>query len=126
MCADAWEGITRNLAQKIAGKNRGEHFKRRHWQRFAEDCGLNPTRVVARVRSLAKLVLAQASAAEDAVKRMPAGNHGLLPSFREAIERRANAVLAGLDDDSGAEEETPPEPAVPRKRAKRSPKAAAS
>jgi hypothetical protein len=23
MCADAWEGIARNLAQKIAGKNRG-------------------------------------------------------------------------------------------------------
>jgi serine/threonine-protein kinase HipA len=125
MCADAWEGITRNLAQKIAGKNRGEHLKRRHWQRFAEDCGLNPSRVVARVRSLAKLVLEKAPAAEEAVRGMPAGDHGLLRSFREAIERRAHAVLAGLEDVSGTdEEEAIPETAVknPGRRAKRSPK----
>ena len=32
MCAAAWDNITRNLAQKIAGKNRGEHLKRRHWE----------------------------------------------------------------------------------------------
>jgi serine/threonine-protein kinase HipA len=126
MCADAWEGITRNLAQKVAGKNRGEHLKRRHWQRFAEDCGLNPTRVVARVRLLARLVLEQAPAAEESVRRMPAGGHGLLPDFREAIERRARTVLAGLEDVSGADDEVAnPEPAAkkPGKRGKRSPKA---
>ena len=129
MCADAWDGITRNLAQKIAGKNRGEHLKRRHWQRFAEDCGLNPTRVVARVSSLARLVLDKAPTAEEVVRRMPAGGHGLLPDFREAIERRARAVLAGLEDVSQADEaEAAPEPAAkrPGKRAKRSPKEAAS
>ena len=32
MCAAAWDGITWNLAQTVAGKNRGEHLKRRHWQ----------------------------------------------------------------------------------------------
>ena len=41
MCAQAWEHVTRNMAQKIAGKSRGEHLKRRHWQRFAADVGLN-------------------------------------------------------------------------------------
>ncbi|WP_371818816.1 type II toxin-antitoxin system HipA family toxin [Rhodomicrobium sp. Az07] len=103
MCADAWDGITRNLAQKIAGKNRGEHLKRRHWERFAEDCGLNPARVVGRVASLSRLVLREAASAEDAVAAMPAGGHGLLPAFREAIERRARAVLAGLEDGSASE-----------------------
>ena len=44
MCAAAWDGITRNLAQKIAGKNRGEHLKRRHWQAFAAECGLSAPR----------------------------------------------------------------------------------
>ena len=39
MCALAWEHVTRNMAQKIAGKSRGEHLKRRHWQRFAADVG---------------------------------------------------------------------------------------
>ena len=32
MCAAAWDGITRNLAQNIAGKNRGEHLERSHWE----------------------------------------------------------------------------------------------
>ena len=105
MCADAWEGITRNLAQKIAGKNRGEHLKRRHWQRFAQDCGLSPTRVVTRVQSLANRVLEHTAAATEAVNAMPAGCHGLMPMFREAIERRARAVLTGLEDVSEAEAE---------------------
>jgi hypothetical protein len=41
MCAAAWDGVTHNLAQKIAGKNRGDHLQLRHWQRFAADCELN-------------------------------------------------------------------------------------
>lgn len=102
MCADVWDGITRNLAQKIAGKNRGEHLKHRHWRRFGEECGLNPTRVVARVQSLAQLVLAQTSVAEEAVRAMPAGDcGGMLATIREAIERRARAVLTGLEDRGG-------------------------
>ena len=48
MCAAAWSNVTRNMAQKIA-KNRGEHLKRRHWQRFAADTGLNASRTIARV-----------------------------------------------------------------------------
>jgi serine/threonine-protein kinase HipA len=98
MCADAWDGVTRDLAQKIAGKNRGEHLKRRHWQRFAADCGLNATRAVARVQSLANLVLRNTAAAAREAEAMPAGGHTLLPEFSAAIERRARAVLAGIED----------------------------
>lgn len=98
MCAAAWDGVTRNLAQKIAGKNRGEHLKRRHWLAFAAECGLNPAALLHRVAELARKVLAEAQPAADAVAAMPAGTHVLMPRFVEAIQARARAVLTGLDE----------------------------
>lgn len=103
MCAAAWEGITRNLAQKIAGKNRGEHLKRRHWLAFALECGLNGPRLVKRVEDLANRVLREVRAAAAEVDAMPAGTHVLMPKFVEAIEARARAIIAGAADDSDGE-----------------------
>lgn len=102
MCAAVWDGVTRNLAQRIAGKNRGEHLKRRHWETFARDCGLNPTRLVARIAVLAGKVLAEAAAAQAEVAAMSAGDHALLPRVREAIEARARAVIDGLSQSETA------------------------
>jgi serine/threonine-protein kinase HipA len=96
MCAAVWEGVTRNLAQTVAGKNRGEHLKRRHWEAFAVECGLNPTRLVRRVEELATAVLREAKNAGTAVDAMPAGRHALMPKFVEAIEQRARAIISGL------------------------------
>jgi len=110
MCAAAWDGITRNLAQKIAGKNRGEHLKRRHWQAFAAECGLNPPRLIRRIEELAGAVLREVRAAAADVDAMPAGTHPLMPAFVEAIEARARAIIAGLNEAGGE----PPAPAPPR------------
>ena len=63
MCGEVWENVTKNLAQKIAGKSRGDHLKGRHWQRFARECGLNPRQVIDRVGALAKSAIAEAGAA---------------------------------------------------------------
>src|SRR5205085_7459648 len=63
MCGDVWENVTKNLAQKIAGESRGDHLKRTHWQRFACECGLNPSQVIDRVEALAKSAIAEAEAA---------------------------------------------------------------
>ena len=32
MCGEVWENVTKNLAQKIAGKSRGDHLNGRDWQ----------------------------------------------------------------------------------------------
>jgi serine/threonine-protein kinase HipA len=96
MCAAIWDGVTKNLAQKIGGKNRGEHLKHRHWLRMAEDCGLNPTRLVARVKALATRVMVELDQAVAAVTDMPAGGHGLLPDVHKAIGKRCRAVITGL------------------------------
>ncbi len=102
MCGAAWPGVTRNLAQKIAGKNRGEHLKRRHWERFAAECGLNPTRTVARVETLAALVREKVRLAAAGVEAMPAGGHAMMGEFCQAIEQRVRAVLGGLADVTGS------------------------
>ena len=119
MCAAAWEGITRNLAQKVAGKNRGEHLKRRHWQAFAAECGLNAPRVIKRVEELAATVLREAKAAAAEVNAMPAGTHVLMPAFVEAIETRARAIVSGSSEDGDELEPIPPSPRVGEPTAKK-------
>jgi serine/threonine-protein kinase HipA len=105
MCGAVWPNVTSNLAQKIAGKNRGEHLKRRHWERFAAECGLNPTRTVARVETLALLVRDKLRPAAAEVEAMPAGPHAMMEPFCEAIDQRVRAVLSGLADVSGSSQE---------------------
>jgi serine/threonine-protein kinase HipA len=120
MCGAAWANVNRNLAQEIAGKNRGEHLKRRHWERFAAECGLNPTRTVARVEMLATLVRDKVRSAAAEVEAMPAGPHSMLEPFCEALEQRVTAVLNGIADVSGSSLER--RQAAPRRRKKSGPK----
>jgi serine/threonine-protein kinase HipA len=98
MCGEVWENVTKKLAQKIAGEGRGDHLKGKHWQRFARECGLNPKLVLDRVGALAKSAIAEAGAAECEVCAMPAGGHPVLNEARQAVERRARAVLAQLQE----------------------------
>ena len=60
MCGEVWENVTKNLAQKIAGKSRGDYLNGRDWQLFARECGLNPKQVIDRVGALAKSVISEA------------------------------------------------------------------
>jgi serine/threonine-protein kinase HipA len=108
MCGQVWEHVTRNLAQKLAGENRGENLKGKHWVRFARECGLGTRQVLARVRTLAQSVIAEAQAAADDVARMPAGDHPVLEQTRQAVEDRARTLLLQLDELA----ERSPEPRV--------------
>jgi serine/threonine-protein kinase HipA len=98
MCGEVWENVTKNLAQKIAGKSRGDYLKGRHWQRFARECGLNPKQVVDRVGVLARSAIEEAGEAETEVAAMPAGGHEILGQARQSIERRARALLMQLQE----------------------------
>lgn len=98
MCGRVWEHVTRTLAHSIAGSNRGEHLKGRHWVRFARDCGLGARQVLSRVRILARAAIAEAPAAADDVAGMPAGDHPVLGQARQAVEDRARRLLLQLDE----------------------------
>src|SRR5262245_16877948 len=95
MCGEVWENVSKNLAHKIAGKNRGDDLKGRGWQLFAR-CGLNPRQVLERVSALATSAIAEASAAEWEVASMPAGKHSILNQTRQAVEQRAHLLLEQL------------------------------
>lgn len=127
MCASAWPNVTRNLAQKIADKNRGEHLKGRHWERFAAQCGLNPTRTLKRVEEVARLSIKNLDAADSRVADMPAGTHAMMPEFKNAILTRANAVLSGLKETEAAAKTAvsikPKEKILPAKSSEKRPRA---
>lgn len=102
MCGEAWGTVTRNLAQTIAGKHRGDDLDAGDWRAFARDCGLNPRQVTARVAELARAAIAEADNAAAAVAAMPAGGHDVLAPVRQAVERRARTLLAKLQEAEGA------------------------
>ena len=104
VCAEVFDGVTRNLAQTIADKNRGEHLRQRHWLRLATACGLAGPPTIRRIRALAQRALANLELARADIEAMPAGGDGMLPHIVEAIGRRCRAIIAGLDDDAGLDE----------------------
>ncbi len=92
LCGAVWDGITLNHAQSIGGQRRGMHIQRRHWQRMAEDCGLNATATVRRVIRMSDLVFARTDQAVEAVRAMPAGGHAILDMARDEIRKLCIAV----------------------------------
>jgi serine/threonine-protein kinase HipA len=65
MCGEVWQNVTKNFAQKIAGKSRGDDLKGREWQRFGRECGLNPRQVLDRVGALAKSAITEVETAKS-------------------------------------------------------------
>lgn len=97
VCAAVWDGITRNFALDIGGIRDGDYLERRHWEREAKKCGLRPDGAVQRVEALSRAVLEQAEPARKMVEAMPAGGHALLGQIEEAVARRSQTILNGLD-----------------------------
>jgi len=98
MCGRAWPHVTKNMAQKIAGKNRGEELGGKDWLRFARECGLGARQVIARVKALARSAMDEAAAAAAEVAAMPAAGHPILDDVRASVEHRAQTLLAQLDE----------------------------
>jgi serine/threonine-protein kinase HipA len=98
MCGEPWRHVTKNLAQRIAGKSRGDELTGKDWHRFARECGLGARQVVARVRTLAQSALAESGAAAAQVSAMPAGPHPILEEVQACVTRRAQTLLAQLDE----------------------------
>lgn len=102
MCAEVFDGVTRNLAQTVADKNRGDYLKRRHWLRLAAACKLGAAPTIRRVRALATRVLANVNRARMEIDAMPAGGGGAtLPMIVDAVAARCREILAGFDEMKG-------------------------
>ena len=85
MSSLAYDGITRNFAMKIAGKNRAEHLERRHWERFAKEVGLSRAATIGRVSELG-------AAIADELIRLPNQLAEAWPVKREALKLFASNI----------------------------------
>jgi serine/threonine-protein kinase HipA len=93
MCGEVYDSITKNLPQKVVGKNRGSHLRARHWNRFAKEIGMTGTQIRKQVSSVAEQ--AEAKAKEVAAQ---VGDSPMLLPIVQAVEQRCRDLLAGLND----------------------------
>lgn len=116
MCAQVWPSITRNLSNTIAGKNRGDYLKGRHWQREAALCGLSPAATLRQVASLCgRVQVALPKVIEDMIGLDPE-SHDMADACRAEIDQRARYLTNGLKEldpdlkgwlDTGGDERAP-------------------
>nr|WP_255616610.1 type II toxin-antitoxin system HipA family toxin [Microvirga puerhi] len=112
MNGDIYENVTRNLAMKIANKQRGGHIYARHWNRFAEENGLSASGVRRRVAELSQTTL---NALPGVIAEMESSNMPS-PVYREIagyVAAYCRNMLGNLKQDPGpgaadADDETPP------------------
>ena len=94
MSALLYDGVTRNLAMRIADRSRGEHIERRHWERFALEVGLSPAATVRRVKELSGKVADEAANVADALPAQLPVERDALKAFADRIHERAGIVAA--------------------------------
>lgn len=95
MNGDIYPHVTKNLAMRIAGKQRGDHIHGRHWDRLAEENGLSARLLRSRVEHLSNAVI---KAIPGVVAEMDAlANGGVMHrQVAEHIERHCRNMLANL------------------------------
>lgn len=97
MCGRIYDGVTENLPQKIAGKQRGDHIYGRHWTRMANSLGLGAAATRRRVSGLAERVLRECGPlAKDTREETPAS--GIVDQISAAIQARCHRILANMND----------------------------
>ena len=90
----AYDGITRNLAMKIADKNRAEYLERRHWERFARAVRLSPAATIKRVAELSAAIADQVKPLAEQLAGDFDANREALRMFADQIAKQAARVAA--------------------------------
>jgi serine/threonine-protein kinase HipA len=111
MNGDIYPDVTRNLAMKIAGKNRGHYIHARHWDRMAEENQLSGAQVKRRVGELSQAVLDALPSVVDelnALKTSP-----VYQRISDCVAGYCRDMLRNLKSDVDDEPEEDPEPTRP-------------
>ncbi|WP_020179935.1 type II toxin-antitoxin system HipA family toxin [Methylopila sp. M107] len=98
MNGQIYEGVTNNLAMKVAGRQRGRYIFGRHWIRFAEKNNLNATFVKRRVAELSTAVLERLPSTIDEMDRsmMPSNVYGEIAGH---IAGNCRNMISNLSDE---------------------------
>ncbi|WP_024343166.1 type II toxin-antitoxin system HipA family toxin [Bradyrhizobium japonicum] len=108
MNGDIYPDVTRNLAMKIADKNRGRYIHARHWDHMAEENQISGTQVRRRVGELSQAVLDALPSVVDelnALKKSP-----VYQQISDCVAVNCRDMLRNLKSDVEDEPEEDPEP----------------
>lgn len=98
MCGSVWPSITKNLANSIAGKTRGDYLKGRHWQREAIACGVNPSGLLSMVNRICTKVLDRLDDTFAELEAMDSESSGMASLVRDEIRQRSIFLQNGLKE----------------------------
>lgn len=90
-----WDQLDRKMAMAIGGERRPAWVQARHWQRFCEDAGLNPTQLRRRALDLSARALDLHEAVATSIDVPPALAQHLAVTLREGNDRLQYLGVAG-------------------------------
>lgn len=94
-----WDHVSQYHAQKIAGRRRKpEDTARRHWDRIAEEAGLNARGVRLRVQELVDAMVAARVEAMDRIKSQGGAEAGMVDHVAGLIESNALRIAGRLEE----------------------------
>lgn len=104
MNGDIYNDVTKNLAMKIAGKQRGDHIHGRHWDRLAEENGLSARLLRTRVERMSKSVLKALPAVVEQMEQssLPSGTYSEVAGH---ISRHCRNMISNLKTEPAPDEE---------------------
>jgi serine/threonine-protein kinase HipA len=104
MNGDIYNGVTKNLAMKIAGKQRGDHIHGRHWERMAEENGLSARLLRTRIEKMSRRVLELLTPVVAQMERSPLPS-GTYSEIAGHISRHCRNMIANLETEPGSDED---------------------
>lgn len=99
MCATVYDTITRNMAMKIGGKDRGDYVCKAHWKTFSESCELSLSAVIRKIRTMTRSMPEIAATLHNQMEASAGPATPILGDIVGAIQKRCAAVLRNLDVD---------------------------
>jgi serine/threonine-protein kinase HipA len=91
LCTDFYPGLTTRMAMTIGGEDRPEWVRKKNWEQFAADTGINPSLLGKRFRELGDRMLEALPDVASGLGIDPAGK--LAAHLRKTISRRLRWAL---------------------------------
>lgn len=105
-CTVAYRALSPRFAMRLGDQHLFEHLYPRHWDRFAKEVELSPSRVRHRLRDLAGRLAAAAPVTRDAFRDRGQWRP-VLDTVVERVRSQCPQTLDRLSDTSGRNENTP-------------------
>ena len=92
-----WKTVSRTYAQRIGGRSRtNTKIAGRHWKKIAEDCGLRPTELLARVEELSDLILSNITSVTNELLTLHKADKSYVIQTAKSVEENIQRMKGKL------------------------------